>query len=153
MYYMMQRGSDSRASPTDNFGEAVHTYMNMSTNVFTCPQMCPHMCGIPWGESRSIVGLCVCVGGGAGDSQPSPSPSSRAQGDGGPTSGLARLRMRRLPPARLLLGWVSSARRDAGVSECTSASSVLSAARATWLGLGFGLGLGLAVGVGVRVSC
>ena len=34
-------------------------------------------------------------------------------------------------PPRLLVGWASSARRDAGVSEYMSASSVLSAARAT----------------------
>ena len=73
-----------------------------------------------WGKSRSIRrGRAI------------PRPFSRAQGVGGPPSGLARLRVRRLPPPRLLLGWVSSARRDAGVSECTSVSSVLSAARAT----------------------
>ena len=64
--------------------------------------------------------------------------SSRAQGVGGAPSGLDRLGMRRLPP-RLLAGAACSARREAGVSECMSASSVLSAARATWLGLGFGL--------------
>ena len=80
--------------------------------------------------------------------------SSRAQGVGGAPSGLDRLGMRRLPP-RLLAGAACSARREAGVSECMSASSVLSAARATWLGLGFGLGrvrvrVGVGVGVGVR---
>ena len=35
-------------------------------------------------------------------------------------------------------GWLSSARRDEGVSECMSA----------WLGLGLGLGLGLELGLG-----
>ena len=78
--------------------------------------------------------------------------SSRAQGVGGAPSGLDRLGMRRLPP-RLLAGAACSARREAGVSECMSASSVLSAARATWLGLGFGLGrVRVRVGVGVGVG-
>ena len=62
-------------------------------------------------------------------------------------SGLDRLRMQRLP-LRLLAGAACSARREAGVSECMSASSVLSAARATWLGLELGLGLGLGFGSG-----
>jgi len=62
-------------------------------------------------------------------------------------SGLDRLKMQRLPP-RLMAGAACSARREAGVSECMSASSVLSAARATWLGLELGLGLGLGFGSG-----
>ena len=64
----------------------------------------------------------------------------RAHGVGGPPSGLQALRRtRRLPPARLMPGWLSSARRDEGVSECMSA----------WLGLGLGFGFGFGLGLGL----